>query len=697
MLIIALEVWDRLGGRDSATVTGRPDDPRNIRRALQQVSRYVQARQAGLLAERIRLTLGERPDAVRQPMHMVQRVSGAEFQLSDDAGILDVFDDMDESMLILGAPGAGKTTQLLDLAAALVGRAEQQTADGGPAGMPVLLDLVGWSRPRRSLLDRLSRSDPAPPRLATWIEHELQERYRIPATVSRAWLREGRMILLLDGLDEVPDAYRERCVTEINGLDAPDRSSRIVVCSREADYDRLTSRLSLQGAVVIRPLTEAQVTAYLSMVSPRLAGVAAVLSADDDLWELLTTPLMLSVLVLAQDNEDWQVLLHGRSRSEQRRLIFDSYVVEMMARRREREVEGPVHAVRAIRTLALVTIELDYGVIVRSLRSGTLRTSACRPIVDAARMWIAPVSCVCVAAVGVAGAWRFGSSVRGVAFLAMLLAAMAVMPRWRRAGRLRHARTLVTGCLGAVVAAVATSTIVLVALAALVRMPFGPAGIVTAPLIVAFIARGVWFPHREASEAWCRRLLVVGVVGSGLALVFVQIQGQSGADRLLAGISLLSGILSLATVLGIAMPVGFHLDPYTRNRTTGRLWRTLEFVLMLLLAPAYGFLLVDPVADTEPRSPVTLVAASLFLVFCAGASIAAVLWPLVVVLSFRAAGEPNPWRQSYLRFAADRSLLVRTADGYRFVHLLIRDHLAHSDPEVLGAAVIRRRAELTGA
>ncbi|XVV14212.1 hypothetical protein ACQP2X_07665 [Actinoplanes sp. CA-131856] len=62
--------------------------------------------------------------------------------------------------------------------------------------------------------------------------------------------------------------------------------------------------------------------------------------------------------------------------------------------------------------------------------------------------------------------------------------------------------------------------------------------------------------------------------------------------------------------------------------------------------------------------------------------------------AFRIAGEPNPWRRSFLRFAADRMLLVRTESEYRFVHLLIRDHLAGCDPVELGAAVERRRAEL---
>jgi len=81
-------------------------------------------------------------------------------------------------------------------------------------------------------------------------------------------------------------------------------------------------------------------------------------------------------------------------------------------------------------------------------------------------------------------------------------------------------------------------------------------------------------------------------------------------------------------------------------------------------------------------------------------------WPIVVLLVMTAlqvpaarlamvvAGLPDPWRAGFLNFGADRSLLVATGSEYRFVHLLVRDHLATCDPAALAAAVRKRRETL---
>jgi hypothetical protein len=76
-----------------------------------------------------------------------------------------------------------------------------------------------------------------------------------------------------------------------------------------------------------------------------------------------------------------------------------------------------------------------------------------------------------------------------------------------------------------------------------------------------------------------------------------------------------------------------------------------------------------------------------------------VVGSLLAVVYFRSAltiaGERDPWRRRFLRFAADRSLLTLVDGEYRFVHLLVRDHLAACDPVSLAEAVLRRRAELS--
>ena len=53
--------------------------------------------------------------------------------------IIDVFDQMNQRMLILGEPGAGKTTLLLELARELIKRADENADSAQPGGVQSLV------------------------------------------------------------------------------------------------------------------------------------------------------------------------------------------------------------------------------------------------------------------------------------------------------------------------------------------------------------------------------------------------------------------------------------------------------------------------------------------------------------------------------------------------------------------------------
>ena len=72
------------------------------------------------------LDLEERTEAVEHPREMVLQASGEPNQpLPSSIQIADIFDRMDRALLILGAPGSGKTTMLLALARHMIARAEE--------------------------------------------------------------------------------------------------------------------------------------------------------------------------------------------------------------------------------------------------------------------------------------------------------------------------------------------------------------------------------------------------------------------------------------------------------------------------------------------------------------------------------------------------------------------------------------------
>ncbi len=127
-----------------------------------------------------------------------------------------VFDELGGAMLILGDPGAGKTTMLLELLRDLL--AEARTDPAAP--IPVVVNLSSWAIRRHPL--------------AEWLAQEIAERFQIAQRHPATWVQQERLILLLDGLDEVAEEHREACVAAINKFHH-DYTVRLVVCSRTAD------------------------------------------------------------------------------------------------------------------------------------------------------------------------------------------------------------------------------------------------------------------------------------------------------------------------------------------------------------------------------------------------------------------------------------------------------------------------------
>ena len=84
------------------------------------------------------LGLSERATAVQRPLDLLVRQPDQPDQpLPSDTRILDVFDRMDDAPLILGAPGAGKTTIQLDLARDLFDHAQADPAHPIPVVFPL--------------------------------------------------------------------------------------------------------------------------------------------------------------------------------------------------------------------------------------------------------------------------------------------------------------------------------------------------------------------------------------------------------------------------------------------------------------------------------------------------------------------------------------------------------------------------------
>lgn len=289
---------------------------RNEKTLLSAVWAEVQDRLRQSLHNAVLLTLGktEQRDQVGRPWDSQIRIANqASRPLPTETPIAAVFDrdDINGKLLILGNPGAGKTTTLLDLAAALVQRANSDPTQP----IPVLFNLSSWQKENQTLKD--------------WLLGELKLKYGVSPKLGEKWLEAQILLPLLDGLDELPPQRQEPAVQRINDwLQSGEGASQLVVCSRREEYDLYATKLSLNGAICLEPLTEAQLATYFAALG--MEPLWDTVRHDPDFLELVRTPLLLSVSILANEAIDpaqWQRLTTAQERLD---YLLDAYIVRQL-------------------------------------------------------------------------------------------------------------------------------------------------------------------------------------------------------------------------------------------------------------------------------------------------------------------------------------------------------------------------------
>ena len=261
----------------------------------------------------LELGIKEDPDALNYP-RAIKRESTKE-TLPAGKSMLEIFQEigMGRSLLILGAPGSGKTTMLLELTRQLIERARQDVTEP----IPIVFNLSSWT-------EKLT--------LADWLARELNLIYTIPKKVAPTWVKENKMLLLLDGLDEVQEESRDRCVDAINRFRKENGLTSIVVCSRIQDYAELKIQLTFDGAIEIQPLTSKQVNEYFENLGKGMAGIRQVLEKDAVLREMAETPLFLSIMTLVYQDTKSSAIFISDNLEVQRQHLFDIYIKRMFER-----------------------------------------------------------------------------------------------------------------------------------------------------------------------------------------------------------------------------------------------------------------------------------------------------------------------------------------------------------------------------
>ncbi|MEU8226605.1 NACHT domain-containing protein [Kribbella sp. NPDC048915] len=657
------------------------DQPRNRRNALAHIDRYYSERRAGSLAARVALALEEDPSVVVRPYDLfVQPLDSAPQDVPNAADIDRVFDELQDSMLILGAPGAGKTTLLLNLAGTLT----EQARNDKDRPLPVLVDLAGWSAQTAHGRDDDPLDSPLLAGFIRWLLSELEDRYKIPSAVGRTWLSNGELALLLDGLDEIAEPARGKLAQVLEELRRSYRIGQLAVTCRTNDYERLPQKLRLFGAVHIRPLTKGQVLDYFAAVGPALDGARAAIEQDDALWELVNSPLMLNVMVLAYQGREPQEL-RARGVADLRRELFDTYICEVLARNRQTARQYDVKtAVRRLWCLAWwtrsragdrtaiprwVTPDGWYGLSLREVDS--LTYAVCLPA-----FFVAVAAGATLMMLAQYGALA-GLAVAGTA---LLLVHIRPHP-WHKP----DARGPDQALLFALIAVTGTAMTIAVTGAALGLVELLTAKIALA--IEAALVAGAYVVELLVFHDNRRRLLLgvrlVVVIGASAVVL-------SLGDALPFACGIAIGLL---VAQGIRMVKSLPNDHLPAS-DVGDTWRmdlcvvggaAVAFPIALLL----GADLTEPHLDAAVGIVLGVVAAKAWRrrppVLAGPMS----RWLHDLLLHWTGY---LPWRRrAFLQYAADRYVLARTGRSeFAFIHLLVRDHLAECTPDELAAKVERR-------
>jgi len=236
-------------------------------------------------------------------------------EVSEDEKVINIFNRIDVAgrLLILGEPGSGKTTTLLELAWDLL----KEAAQPGNQTIPFLFEISNWKD------DNLSIGD--------WLAADLKFRYNIAEDETKKLLESGQLLPLLDGLDELGLTRQIQCITKVDQFLQSNSDLRVAVCCRLQEYQ--AGRVSfekLRWAICIQPLTPKQIENYLLELE-RSDLWQSIQNDPQGLLKLAELPLFLHLIPVTYPKGFLPVRLGGQQHSQQyledsRNQLFAAYI-----------------------------------------------------------------------------------------------------------------------------------------------------------------------------------------------------------------------------------------------------------------------------------------------------------------------------------------------------------------------------------
>lgn len=181
------------------------------------------------------------------------------FDIGDMLALMQRQPDDFRRLAILGAPGSGKTTLMRYITLSYASRQRRHLHPNAPDFIPVLLYLREiypqiLQQPQPSLADLLTQ----------WVQSlQSEPPLKPPPDWFKKQLQQGRCLVLIDGLDEVPEEHQRQQVSQwvdrqlANYIETP-----LILTSRKAGYEHAQLQESVR-VLEVQPFTSEQIATFV--------------------------------------------------------------------------------------------------------------------------------------------------------------------------------------------------------------------------------------------------------------------------------------------------------------------------------------------------------------------------------------------------------------------------------------------------